>query len=161
MILYSKLVDNFATFFVLKISTLIADMHIRPLELQDRLTSSITAILSAGYLATGNSDLCLTFLVKSRIFDHKTIREGGKCRQAQVDADWFNGNWQWFDFPFDAETSEPATGIALDRESFDLALHRSVQFDFDVTSALYSEFSCIKQLVSVTGIREGQTVVTP
>lgn len=122
-------VNKFATFFVMKVATLVADVIVKSLEQQRSLSSSIGALCSARNTPLQAAEFGLCGSEPFWIFDLSSIAQRGEVVNAGVNADHIRIEGQRLDFAVNTEYGEPSVGLSLYCQSLDLAFERTVKLD--------------------------------
>src|SRR5262249_18109812 len=123
--------DQCPGYLVREIFPLIAHVGMRSLQFPDGFLPVITAALATCDLALRTAKSRLSAFKIPGVFDLRPVRERGEGAQSHVNASLFSRSGQRLSLAFDAQDGVPLAGLPLDRHSFDLALHRAMQFAFD------------------------------
>lgn len=150
-------VNNLARFFVVKVSALIANMIVEPLEQQVRFSSAVRAFLSSRYPPLQTPEIRLGVTKPARVINRVPITHGGERDQANVDAGCVCVEGQWLCCDLNGEQGEPSARFSFDRQSFDYPFNRSVKINADAPDFRDPQFVPIER---VSDLSKSETVVT-
>src|SRR5215813_3341661 len=151
--------DKCPRYLVREIFPLIAHVGMRSLQFPDGFLPVITAAIATCDLALRTAKSRLSAFEIPGVFDLRPVRERGEGVQSHVNASLFCRSGQRLRLAFDAEDGVPLAGLLLDRHGFDLALDRAMQFDFDGSDSLQSQFAAAQHFAAVAVTGKGDTVI--
>src|SRR5215472_2650794 len=146
---------------MMKGGTLVSDFTVRLGHQYGGLAAATAAALATGKPALGAAEVCQPALEMSRIVDLPAIRKSDKTVHPDIQADLLGRLRQRDGVPLDGKTHVPVVYVPLDRNCFDLALHRPVQLDLDQTGALDTQLAVIEQSAAIAVGGKGDAVVPP
>lgn len=150
-------IDEFARFFVVKISALISDVNVGALEQLHRFPATVRAALAPRNLALCDSQMLLRLSIPAWIVNLPSVRERGECQQANINADTFRAHGQRLRFTLNGETRKPSSGFTLDREGLNLSFNLTMKFDFDLADFREAEMRTLQREAE---LRIGERVIT-
>lgn len=125
----SVVVHNFARFFMMKISTLIADVVMEPLEQENCFAAAVRTFPSSRYAALQSSQLGLCCSVLPRVIDRAAVAQRREASKAYIDTHHVRIKGQGSILVLNGERSKPTIRFSFDCKGLNLTLNWSMQFD--------------------------------
>ncbi|MCP9496422.1 MAG: hypothetical protein MSG64_18420 [Pyrinomonadaceae bacterium MAG19_C2-C3] len=122
----SEVINQPTTDFVVKVGSLIVDVRVRSLQELHGKTSALSSLFASCNFALCFAELLLCLRVVARILYFRSIRQGSKRGQSNVNADGVGTRGQSFSLRQDGETGEPTPGFALNRERLNLPFYATL-----------------------------------
>lgn len=125
-------VDNLPRFFVMKVTSLVADVIVPTLKQKARLAPSVRTFLSSAHAPLQATKFGLSLAEPARILNHGAVTHCGERGQSHVDTDHVGIKSQRFRFTFNREDGKPSARFTFYQESFDYPFQRAMQLNLDV-----------------------------
>jgi hypothetical protein len=149
------------TNLVMKIRSLVANVCLSALQKLHGLTSAMRALLPSRNFALAGSETCLRLTIPARILNLAAITQRREVSQANVDTDTRGDFGQRSGLAFDGKANVPFATLALDGDSLDLSLNRTVQLDLDQSNTLHSQLAGIEQPTASAVTRKRDAIEAP
>ena len=128
------LIDQGTRYVVVKVGPLCFNVSVLPSKDRDSFATAIRPLLSACYSPLRHTQPALRLFSQPGIVDFRTVTQGCKGRQAEVDADYLTGRGKRGRLTDHGKDHDPTSRLALDRNGLDLTFDRTVQLGLNLAN---------------------------
>jgi|SRR6185369_2013413 len=152
------LIDDFARFFMMEISTLIADVIVKSTEQHNRFPSSVRSVLPTRNTPLQSPEFSLCGSEPTRILNSRSVAQSSECGKANINPDHAGIKGKRLGLVFDCEDSKPAPCLALNGKCFYRPMDRAVNLNPDLSDPRQTQLITEQRL---SDLPKSNAVVSP